>query len=227
MKKYIYTFIIGLLIGAFSVLYLVYDIWLPGYKQHMCADVQNELNALSARYNEIRKLSIDYSTLRKLQKETFVKFITTINPRVYNHLAETIADTALHLRRPKLVLAVAAAESHFNPLAVSRSGARGLTQIRYQAWHKFLNKQGLRIKSPRELHDPRVNLAAADIILDHLIHKYGLQGALRRYHSGKYYRNKYAFRYYKNVMYYLGLLSIMEEKHFMPLAKQIRQHKDA
>ncbi|RLI42692.1 hypothetical protein DRO59_03370 [Candidatus Bathyarchaeota archaeon] len=67
---------------------------------------------------------------------------------------------------PELVLAICKVESHFNPYAVSTSGAVGLGQI-MPVWVPELKEAGI-IKSQKDLFDIEVNIRAVGYILQKL-----------------------------------------------------------
>ena len=91
-----------------------------------------------------------------------------------------VADEALRQGlAPELALAVAHAESHFRPTAVSRAGARGVMQIMPRTARDLY---GL---GPEALFDPAINIRTGIHYLRRLIRTYGRKTiALSHYNGG-------------------------------------------
>jgi soluble lytic murein transglycosylase-like protein len=75
-------------------------------------------------------------------------------------------------------------ESSCNPKAVSKTGAKGLTQIDWRWWGSFLQDLGI-AQDEADLFDPETSIEAGAAILAHLIDRYGsIERALEHYSGG-------------------------------------------
>lgn len=82
-----------------------------------------------------------------------------------------------------LSVAVANAESHFNPDARSSYGAIGVMQVVWRIHTNLLRAHN--IHSEKELHDPEKGIAAGTMLLSRYLKAYGsTQRALGRYYGG-------------------------------------------
>jgi len=79
-----------------------------------------------------------------------------------------------------LAVAVANAESHFNPKAKSKRGALGVMQVMWRFHRNLMQANG--ILSPQELCNPEKGIAAGCLLLSrHLREKGSVEGALASY----------------------------------------------
>lgn len=86
---------------------------------------------------------------------------------------------------PRLVASVVAEESAFNPLAVSRAGARGLLQVMPVTGAEIARRVGLTGFTPDRLFDPEVNLRLGCVQLRSMIDRLGsVPAALAAYNAG-------------------------------------------
>ncbi len=121
-----------------------------------------------------------------LNVEVFEKFVKRNSHRMYPRLCREIVDSAIKYSEkydlsPVLVLAVAEAESQFNPFAVSKQNAKGLMQINPEANQQLLIQEGI-IKDASELFDPDRNIEAGCFLLRRFINDTSdLNAALDRY----------------------------------------------
>jgi soluble lytic murein transglycosylase-like protein len=113
-------------------------------------------------------------------------FIQSVNPKVYNNLADEIVRASLNSAKKYhlsaiLILAIAKTESEFDINAVSKIGARGLMQVNPKVWKDILIKRGI-ISNEFELHDPTKNIESGCLILrDSLDQQHSLDKALNGY----------------------------------------------
>jgi soluble lytic murein transglycosylase len=108
-----------------------------------------------------------------LNVDVFHKFVTRNSQHMYPRLSKEIVGSAIKYSEkydlsPIMVLAVAEAESQFNPFAVSKQNARGLMQINPDANEKLLVQEGI-IKDTSELFDPDRNIEAGCFLLRRFI----------------------------------------------------------
>lgn len=106
----------------------------------------------------------------------------------------------LHLN-PKLLVAIAYAESEFNPRAASHAGAIGLMQVvpARSSWREYEPRCGR--MSKRTLHDPNVNICfGAHIFREFLTAHHGdTDHALAAYNNGSGELNGYPDRVYTSL----------------------------
>ncbi len=88
---------------------------------------------------------------------------------------------------PYLVNAVIRAESAFDPRALSPAGARGLMQLMPATGRRLARKHKIRIKSVRDLFDPKINTRLGARHLGALIREFGgaLVPAIASYNAGR------------------------------------------
>lgn len=100
--------------------------------------------------------------------------------------AEMIALRAMSKPHPFLLLALLEAESEFNPFAVSKVGAVGLGQIRFEVHGEALIKAKI-IAGRDDLFNMEANIDAASILLSDFLRetKGNKVKALERYVGGK------------------------------------------
>lgn len=102
---------------------------------------------------------------------------------------------------PKLLVAIAYAESEFNPRARSHAGAIGLMQIvpERESWREYEPRCGR--MSPMTLHDPRVNICfGAHIFAEFLSRHHGDRDrALSAYNNGTGESSPYPDRVYSSL----------------------------
>ncbi len=83
-----------------------------------------------------------------------------------------------------LSVAVANAESHFNPDARSSYGAAGVMQVVWRI-HSDLLRAHAGISNEKDLHDPEKGIAAGTLLLSRYLKAYGgTKRALARYYGG-------------------------------------------
>lgn len=103
------------------------------------------------------------------------------NPMDRTDVKRLVADEALRMRVPvSLALAVAHAESNFNPSALSHKGARGVMQIMPRT---AKGEYGIQ---PHLLWNPRINIRLGLHFLKRLLHRYDgrVDLALSYYNGG-------------------------------------------
>jgi len=102
---------------------------------------------------------------------------------------------------PKLLVAIAYAESEFNPRAHSHAGAIGLMQIlpERESWREYEPRCGT--MSVKSLNDPRVNICfGAHIFAEFLSRHHGDRDrALAAYNNGTGEMNRYPDRVYSSL----------------------------
>ena len=115
-----------------------------------------------------------------------VEALTTLFDKYHHADAENFARWVVYYsakyRIPQFLIAgMLMQESSCNPDAVSRKGARGLTQVIWKWWGKLLSEYGV-AKTEMDLHDPETSIEAGACILRHLLDRYGdIHEALRHY----------------------------------------------
>lgn len=103
-----------------------------------------------------------------------------------SNYARWVVGAASRHQVPTVILAgMVLQESSANPGAVSKVGARGLTQIRWKHWGATLRSLGI-VQCEQDLHDPRKSIEAGAVILRILLDRYqgDIQKALRHYSGG-------------------------------------------
>jgi soluble lytic murein transglycosylase-like protein len=114
---------------------------------------------------EISQQILAESNLKSLYKLKVANWVAKNSNQITYKMAKYIAEEALKVKHPLLVLAVVSAESEFNPSSVSYKGAIGLGQIMPIHWEAELIKQGI-ILQKRDLFGVKENLMATSYILD-------------------------------------------------------------
>lgn len=112
-------------------------------------------------------------------------YINEINPNLIN--AEDIAENILKACNDNdldwiTIVALIQIESTFNPNAKSYKGARGLGQIKYRFWKKYIPSK--KQNDPKILYDPYVNTTVIGHILKELYSKFDCEQSVFNYYSG-------------------------------------------
>ena len=94
----------------------------------------------------------------------YTNWILKHSSKISKDTATNIFRTAMSYKYGLLLLALAEAESSFNPAAVSKKGAIGLNQVMPNIWVKELQKNKI-IKEKRDLFNYETNLKASNYIL--------------------------------------------------------------
>jgi soluble lytic murein transglycosylase-like protein len=157
--------------------------------------VKEALKATGASYEELLQWSRDPSSVLRFlhgmkprgQKELalLAQYIKEQNSRLSAETAWREAAAFVHYCNKydvpvDLAVAVANAESHFNPKAKSRQGALGVMQVMWRFHRDLMQANG--ILSPQELCDPEKGIAAGCLLLSrHLREKGSVEGALASY----------------------------------------------
>jgi len=110
--------------------------------------------------------------------------------------ANKIVKEAFKVPNPILMISLMGVESSFNPTAVSKVGAVGLGQVRYEMHYKTLLEIG--ITDRRDLFDITLNIKASSFILQNMIRrsKGNLTKALYLYLGGR--DSRYVAKIFKN-----------------------------
>lgn len=129
------------------------------------------------------EIAIDNSAEVEALKVLFARYRLT--PGEAEQYARWVLQYAAKHRVPALVLAgMVMQESSCNPKAVSKTGAKGLTQIDWRWWGSFLQDLGI-AQDEADLFDPETSIEAGAAILAHLIDRYGsIERALEHYSGG-------------------------------------------
>jgi soluble lytic murein transglycosylase len=99
--------------------------------------------------------------------------------------ASIVREARLNDLDPRLVLAVIAVESRFDPYAISGVGARGLMQVMPATGAWLLEAKGERLPRPSQLFDAELNVELGTAYLSALVARFGrLEEALVAYNSG-------------------------------------------
>ncbi len=99
--------------------------------------------------------------------------------------ASIVREAHLSDLDPRLVLAVIAVESRFDPYAVSPVGARGLMQVMPITGAWLLEARGAKLPRSTQLYDPELNIELGTAYLSALITRFGgLEEALVAYNAG-------------------------------------------
>ena len=107
----------------------------------------------------------DNSTADKItQKNIYVNWILERSSKISRQMAVNIYETAMSMENGLLYIALTYRESNFDPTAISKKGAIGLTQIMPGIWVDELIKQGI-IKEEKDLFDYDKNLLTSSYIL--------------------------------------------------------------
>ena len=99
---------------------------------------------------------------------------------------ELRSDAAARGLDPYLVAGLIRQESEFNPGAVSRANALGLTQVRPGTGRQYARKAGLRRFSPQALLQPSVNLKIGTLYFRSMLDQHGgrVEETLASYNAG-------------------------------------------
>ncbi len=99
---------------------------------------------------------------------------------------ELTADATSHGLDPYLVAGLIRQESEFDPAALSRANAYGLTQVRPGTGRQYARQAGLRRFSVQSLWQPAVNLKIGTLYLRSLLDQHGgrLEETLAAYNAG-------------------------------------------
>jgi soluble lytic murein transglycosylase-like protein len=157
--------------------------------------VKEALKATGASYEELLQWSSNSSSVLRFlhgmkprgQKELalLARYIKEQNRSLSAETAWREAAAFVHYCNKysvpvDLAVAVANAESHFNPKAKSRQGALGVMQVMWRFHRDLMQANG--ILSPQELCDPEKGIAAGCLLLSrHLREKGSVEGALASY----------------------------------------------
>jgi len=118
---------------------------------------------------------------------SLAKYIRKVNPKIASKtLWREACAFAYYSKKygvPKeLLIAVAKAESHFDPKATSSKGAVGVMQVVWDTHSALLSANG--ITSKNHLNDPELGIAAGALLLSRYIRAYGSEHkALDRYYG--------------------------------------------
>jgi soluble lytic murein transglycosylase len=112
------------------------------------------------------------------------KFWELLFPLPYR--GELVTDSKARNLDPYLVAGLIRQESEFNPEAVSRASAVGLTQVRPGTGRQFARKAGVRRYSSRTLMQPAANLKIGTSILRSMLDHNGgnIEQTLASYNAG-------------------------------------------
>lgn len=140
----------------------------------------------------------------ELRRDTLARMITrkhvdSVTAFEWAREFQTYAEQAQV--NPKLLVAIAYAESEFNPSARSHAGAIGLMQVLPEpaSWREYESRCGK--MTPATLHDPRVNICfGAHIFGEFLRNHHGdSDRALAAYNNGTGAMNSYPDRVYASL----------------------------
>ncbi len=120
-------------------------------------------------------------TARELRLARYLSRRYVVSPAATEQVVQAASAAARQVGLdPLLLLAVAAVESSFNPLAESVMGAKGLMQI-IPRWHR---EKLERVGGDEALFDPQANLLLGARILKEYVHRTGtLEGGLQFYNG--------------------------------------------
>lgn len=168
---------------------------------------QKELMRLHKKYIEYSVETIENqediidkykSSTIMLDKEYVIDYMKSIQPKMYDKLAEEIYDEIIILEEiyglyPGTLLFIMDVESDFDVNAKSNMNAIGLMQVHVPTWTKKLTELGI-LSKDNHLYNPRVNLRAGAYIINHYIdkHKGDYNKAFKAYFGGNFdsYYNK-------------------------------------
>ena len=145
--------------------------------------------------------------IESCKEKMWFKDIDKLSTWVYRHSnrisfreARTIVEKTIKIsNNPILLLAIMCEESHFNPKAISKSGAIGLGQILPNKYQLNLLKKNEIIKDKRDLFDIETNIRATEFIFSLKLKKANgnIQKALKYYLGGN--SEKYVNDILKNI----------------------------
>jgi len=147
---------------------------------------------LSAQQEELIKEKISAAT-DNLRNYMFLNY-TNIPDEFVDIIAANVIEMCYkHKISSKLIVGLIEVESMFNPMAVSKVGARGLMQVMPSVWAKEFN-----IKNERELHDVVKNLDIGIKVLKRYLDKNNgnLTKALQNYNGTS--NNSFSDKVYKS-----------------------------
>lgn len=131
--------------------------------------------------DEIQELGVELETVEEVETSTFYLGFGDDAAVPSTPFGEVIFSIAKRRNvSPRLVAAVIRAESAFDPMAVSRKGARGLMQLMPATGKRF----GV---NPNDLFDAEINIEAGIAYLEDLIERYydDLSLVLAAYNAGE------------------------------------------
>ncbi len=175
------------------------------------------MTELDSREKEIASLQTSLQTSNnktqldlKIRTEVVSSWIMNHSSRISDATAKYIAVEAFKYPHPILLLSLVEVESEFNPTAVSKVGAVGLSQIMYDIHKKDMVTLGIHKK--RDLFDIDKNIKATSSILQMMLRKSNndIEKALHFYLGGK--DGKYVNRIFSNYVH----LSLEIERNDMP-----------
>jgi soluble lytic murein transglycosylase-like protein len=119
-------------------------------------------------------------------EDMLAKWVFLRSEKISIDTAKLIVKEAMRTERPLLILALISVESEFNPSAISRKGAIGLTQVVWYHHGKSLIEAGIS-REKKDLFNVDRSIRAGDFILrGFLIQSNGnVQKALELYLGGK------------------------------------------
>ncbi len=123
----------------------------------------------------------------------FALYVLETEPRWYERLRYplryeqiVVGHAGNYELEPQLVAAVIYQESKFDADAVSASGAVGLMQLLPETGQGIADRTGGNNWTPRDLHNPELNVRYGSWYLRHLLDKYGDERlALAAYNAGQ------------------------------------------
>lgn len=168
------------LVGFLAIAVAVHPSSRDWIVRHVVAFGQIAVEPAGAVSAEGAIVSEDSPTAReqRVLTEFIAKRFRVAEQAVATYVAAAYRAGAAHKVDPALILAVAAVESRFNPVAESVFGAKGLMQIIPKFHHDKLAPHG----GSDALLDPEVNIEVGTQILREYLRRFGdLEGALQVY----------------------------------------------
>lgn len=176
------TIVLVLLVASLSISLFLAD---------RLADVHVDYkrSAITEKDNYDRNISILSNKISEMEKYIYVddhfvaNFIKSRNPQVPRIIADSISEevvkNSVKSRVPaSVIIGVIAAESDFNPMLISKAGARGLMQL-MPKWHM----DGC--KSVNDLHEIDINIMKGTAELAKLLEDNKIEPALHKYVGGR------------------------------------------
>jgi soluble lytic murein transglycosylase-like protein len=119
-------------------------------------------------------------------EDALIKWVYLKSEKISEDTARIIVKEAVRTERPLLILALISVESEFNPCAISRKGAIGLTQVVWYHHGKALIEAGIS-RDKKDLFNVDKSIRAGNFILNgFLVQSNGnVQKALELYLGGK------------------------------------------